>query len=214
MERVRQYFQKHEWPWWGLAGLCVFLGLLLLFQSARLCPNTSRLFAALGALDEGINSCCRCERARAVDYTPEPVDEEVVSRDEVDERRTDAGGRTGKLTVSLAWNTADDLDLAVREPSGTIIYHKNRKSTSGGELDVDRNFETIENSPIENVYWEAPLRGEYTIFVKLYERRSTSQGRPIDATLHIMKGDDVQVKSYSVNGVEKSVVLTVNFSYP
>ena len=214
MERLKQYFQKHEWPWWGLAGLCVFLGFLLLFQSTRRCPDTSRLYAAFGALDEGINSCCRCERTVAIDYTPEPVEEDVVSRDEVDERRADAGGRTGELTISLAWNTTDDLDLAVREPGGTVIYHKSRRSSSGGELDVDRNFGTIENNPIENVFWENPPRGDYTIVVSLYERRATSRGRPIDATVQIRKGTDVDVKSYSLNGENQDAVLTVNFSYP
>ena len=84
----------------------------------------------------------------------------------------------------------------------------------GGELDVDRNFGTIENSPIENVFWEAPPRGEYTIVVSLYERRATSRGRPIDATVQIRKGNDVEVKSYSLNGENQDAVLTVNFSYP
>ena len=214
MSRLKQYFNKNDWSWWGLAGLCIVLGLLMLFQSASRCPDTSRLHAAFVSLDEGINSCCRCERTAVDDLTPEPVEEDVVSRDEVDARRTDAGGRTGELTVSLVWNTTDDLDLIVLEPGASVINHKNRRSASGGELDVDRNFGTIENSPIENIFWDAPPRGEYTIAVRLYERRYTSQGRPIEATVQIRKGNDVEVKSYSLNGVEKSKVLTVKFSYP
>ena len=166
-------------------------------SSIQTMPGYQPIVRSIWSIDEGINSCCRCDRTGAIDYSPEPVEEEVVSRDEVDERRADAGGRTGELTVSLAWNTTDDLDLAVREPGGTIIYHKNRRSASGGELDVDRNFGTIENSPIENVFWEVPPRGEYTIVVSLYERRATSRGRPIDATVQIRKGNDVEVKSYS-----------------
>ena len=214
MSRLKQYFDKNDWPWWGLAGLSVVLGFLLLFQLASGCPDTNRLHAAFVSLDEGINSCCRCERTAVDEITHEPVEEEVVSRDEVDERRTDAGGRTGELTVSLAWNTTDDLDLAVREPGASVINHKIRRSASGGELDIDRNFRTIEISPIENIFWDAPPRGEYTIAVSLYERRSTSQGSPIQATVQIRKGNDVEVKSYSLNGVEKSRVLTVKFSYP
>jgi hypothetical protein len=214
MSRLKQYFDKNDWPWWGLAGLCVVLGLLLLFQSASRCPDTNRLHVAFAALDDGINSCCRCERAANDALAPEPMDEEVVSRDEVDERRADAGGSTGELTVSLAWNTTDDLDLAVLEPGGAVIYHKNRRSASSGELDVDRNFGTIENSPIENIFWDTPPAGEYTIVVSLYERRATSQGRPIDATIQIRRGNDTEVKSYSVNGTENKAALSVKFSYP
>ena len=181
--------------------------------SIQTMPDTSRLYAAFGALDEGINSCCRCDRTGAIDYTPEPVEEEVVSRDEVDERRADAGGRTGELTVSLAWNTTDDLDLAVREPGGTIIYHK-----TGGRPRVVNWMLIAILEPSKTV----PLRmysGKF-LLGRVHHCRFALRaachlaGRPIDATVQIRKGNDVEVKSYSLNGENQDAVLTVNFSYP
>ena len=205
MERVKQYFREHEWPWWGLAGVRSP-------GSASVVPiiqtmSRHQLYAAFGhwTKDRFVLSL----RAHwAIDYTPEPVEEEVVSRDEVDERRADAEGRTGELTVSLAWNTTDDLDLAVREPGGTIIYHKNRRSASGGELDVDRNFGTIENGPTRCV--GKLLLGESTPLS--FRSMSGVPPRGEDRLVQCKSGKERCRGGYSLNG-ENQDAVTVNFSY-
>ncbi len=57
--------------------------------------------------------------------------------------------------ISIAWDNINDLDLHVIEPpNGEEISFSHRKSSSGGELDVDMNAATERCfEPCENIYW-------------------------------------------------------------
>jgi uncharacterized protein YfaP (DUF2135 family) len=70
------------------------------------------------------------------------------------QRRRAAGGREGKLTISLMWDNAhgvrNDLDLWVVCPGKEKISYMDKKA-GGGELDVDRQQGV--NDPVENVFW-------------------------------------------------------------
>lgn len=46
---------------------------------------------------------------------------------------------TGDVQVTLSWNADSDVDLHVVDPSGEEIYWSNRRSASGGQLDLDSN---------------------------------------------------------------------------
>jgi len=105
--------------------------------------------------------------------TPEPTPE-VTPVDPVD-----VGGRLDEnnitagenLNIALAWNSADDLDLAVMEPSGETIHFNKRTSSSGGGLDIDmhQSCRILTPEPIENISWNtAPPVGTYTIRVSRY----------------------------------------------
>ena len=48
------------------------------------------------------------------------------------------GARVGDVTVSLAWDDFNDLDLHVICPDGSEVSYQN-SSTGGGTLDVDMN---------------------------------------------------------------------------
>ena len=91
-----------------------------------------------------------------------------------------AGGDvTGDLRVSLAWSNGDDLDLHCMEPSRNRIYFGNKRSSTGGELDVDMNAGGPTNStdPVENITFPARRRmaeGVYRFEVNNYSQRSTS----------------------------------------
>jgi hypothetical protein len=79
---------------------------------------------------------------------------------------------TGDVQVTLRWDTSADLDLHVLDPWGETIYHGNRESESGGDLDVDanRNCGTQSYNPVENIYWPtggAPT-GIYSVSVVDY----------------------------------------------
>jgi hypothetical protein len=95
---------------------------------------------------------------------------------------------TGDIQVTLRWSTADDLDLAVVDPSGAQVWYQNPRVASSGELDVDANAGCQADTavPVENVFWpetQAPT-GDYTIAVNLYQRCGGNTGAvPFTITL-------------------------------
>lgn len=80
---------------------------------------------------------------------------------------------TGDVQVSLTWDSTDDLDLHVVDPSGDEIFYGDPISSSGGELDVDSNAACDQTSttPVENVFWPdgGSPTGHYQVQVRLYQ---------------------------------------------
>ncbi len=76
---------------------------------------------------------------------------------------------TGEVQVNVTWNSKADIDLYVVDPSSQEIYYGRRRSTTGGELDLDSNAACASDGPrAENVYWRGGLiapRGEYAVRV-------------------------------------------------
>lgn len=73
----------------------------------------------------------------------------------------------GTLKVTLTWGFYADVDLHATEPNGTHIYYADKVSSeTGGWLDVDNRKGG--NGAIENIYWESPEEGTYTIKVNYY----------------------------------------------
>lgn len=91
---------------------------------------------------------------------------------EIDKIIADTGAKVGPVTVSLLWNSTDDLDLHVTSPNGDTISFRNKRGTSGGQLDVDRQVSEFVTNPVENIYWQTPPRGTYTVKVNMYSKRS------------------------------------------
>ncbi|MFK5645109.1 MopE-related protein [Ornithinimicrobium sp. LYQ121] len=80
----------------------------------------------------------------------------------------------GELRFTLIWDSSDDLDLHVIDPSGERIWYQDRESASGGVLDRDDNVGACLSDPepggVENVFWPvggAPT-GTYTIEIDNY----------------------------------------------
>ena len=87
-----------------------------------------------------------------------------------------AGAKTGLLTITLMWNTLDDLDIHVACPDGTDIYFGNKQSC-GGRLDVDMNASNPKLDPIENVFWaQHPPAGVYKVYINNFCKRSKLAG--------------------------------------
>lgn len=79
---------------------------------------------------------------------------------------------TGDVQVTLTWDSVNDLDLWVTDPSGEVIYYRHKTSASGGKLDVDANAGcgSRTSSPVENIFWSsggAP-DGTYSVSVHYY----------------------------------------------
>jgi hypothetical protein len=89
------------------------------------------------------------------------------------------GARSSDVQVSLMWNNYNDLDLHVVCPSGERIHGGNRKSSCGGELDVDANVRPDSRKPVENVVWpegQAPA-GTYQVFVHYYKKHKKRRSK-------------------------------------
>lgn len=73
---------------------------------------------------------------------------------------------SGEVQVSVAWDTASDVDLHVVEPSGERIYWAHQSSATGGQLDLDSNAGcSIDNVNNENIRWTTAPMGTYTVAV-------------------------------------------------
>lgn len=94
---------------------------------------------------------------------------------------------TGDIQATLRWETVDDLDLAVTDPSGQTVFYRNPRVRSGGQQDVDANADCIEPvaKPVENIFWPtggAPA-GNYTVEARLYRRCAASGPVPFNLTV-------------------------------
>lgn len=125
---------------------------------------------------------------------------------------------SGDVQVSVAWNSAADVDLHVVDPAGEEVYWSNRTSASGGELDLDSNAACNTDQPRnENVVWpvgEAP-DGEYTVRLDYWDACGAAQ---TDFVITVwVKGHDAQVFSGTFTGAgdhggEGSGILITTFT--
>ena len=105
-----------------------------------------------------------------------------------------AGAKTGAIQISLLWNNRNDLDLLCLDPNGELIFFNSKFSSTGGELDVDRNrdCENTTDGPIENIYWQkgrTPPTGEYKVYVVLFWN-CEKQSRETPYKLNLLVGND------------------------
>lgn len=87
------------------------------------------------------------------------------------------GAKTGKVTVSLIWDTHDDLDLHLVKDRllprlgnydfKDMVSYRN-KINKWGTLDIDMNVRPFTNTPVENIYMPALESGSYGIYVHYY----------------------------------------------
>ena len=93
------------------------------------------------------------------------------------------------MQVTLLWQSSDDLDLHVNDPTNFELYYSSArapsKSASGGQLDHDDipGCGTAPTTHVENVFWPsggAPA-GSYQAWVNNY----TSCGTPASFELRI-----------------------------
>ncbi|MBP6754672.1 MAG: S8 family serine peptidase [Bacteroidia bacterium] len=114
---------------------------------------------------------------------------------------------TGDVQVLLNWNNYNDLDLCCTDPNGQTVWFKNKKVSSGGQLDIDMNVDYPGSiTPVENIYWpsgKAPT-GTYNVYLinyKNHERYITNT----PYTIKIKYGGKDQVFKGIIKKEDKSV---------
>lgn len=111
--------------------------------------------------------------------------------DSIKERVKSAGGNvTGDLCCRLAWFNYDDLDFHLVEPSGDEISFSNRRSRSGGQLDVDMNAGGGHSrTPVENIFYQSQSmlkEGVYRLFVHQFNNRDAGRDPGFSAQIDFM----------------------------
>ncbi len=123
-------------------------------------------------------------------------------------------GKLGYITLTLMWNTLDDLDLWCIVPNGSKIYYGNQQ-TGGGLLDVDMNAGGSMNcskDPIENIYFPTkPEFGTYKVVVHKFKNVETPHGKPIYFTLTFRIGDTIHHEFAQVTGLKEEKTFLLNF---
>lgn len=165
--------------WRILGWLLLLLLLFFLFTRLRGCLE--------GGPVDGLGNDSLCIRVadsleRKVDslqYVIDSLRRQETNADslqaELDRRKDSADAHMGEITISLMWTTLDDLDLALEQPDGSIIYFNNRRDNlreAFFEIDKNRFESTATPEPIEHIYVQKPAPGRYKVYVNWYKNRS------------------------------------------
>jgi hypothetical protein len=118
----------------------------------------------------------------------------------------------GSIEVSLLWNTSADLQLLVREPSGTAIYDDRPRGDSGGTLAENGNVNCTDTttSPVSYVYWPPELRPAGTYEVEVWYQSQCNDTSPVTFTLTV-RVDGQVILSVTEQPIQNQVYLT-NFT--
>jgi Ca-activated chloride channel family protein len=150
-------------------------------------------------------------------YRKEYVNRVLLMSDgtEMSARLKREAAKSGDVRVSLIWYNRNDLDLHVISPSGEEIYYGYKKSSDGGELDVDMNVRGETTKPVENIYWlkgGAPP-GRYRVFVRNFRYHEPPRQKT-NFKVELWVKDDVTHYEGSIFGTgESSDRFVCNFEY-
>lgn len=133
--------------------------------------------------------------------------DEIEAAELLDTRLEEEGARSGEIQFSLIWEGSTDLDLHCHTPNRSHIYY-GQKSAGGGELDVDAQAQVMMEHPVENIYFDEPSNGDYSVFVHNYSRSETVD----KAFVRIKVGDETSM--YSLGPLEpKQYYDVIHFTY-
>ncbi|PLW95254.1 MAG: hypothetical protein C0592_00545 [Marinilabiliales bacterium] len=208
--RGMNYFAFRYW-WLILLFFVLFLvaWFFLCYEPCTQCENYNEEKDLIERTYDALDDCCNCDDEN---FTENEVSDSIS--DATDHLRDSLGGDTGAITITLTWQTYDDLDLHLVEPSGNRIYFDNKVSPSGGALDVDINAEggSMTSNALENIYYKGvPPSGQYTVYVHFYERVTTQSSIPYQVYVTL----DGKTRTFSGTHSTKGKMNTIHtFNYP
>ncbi|MFW5709049.1 MAG: PPC domain-containing protein [Chloroflexota bacterium] len=116
---------------------------------------------------------------------------------------------TGGIQVDLTWNTDDDLNLQIRDPSGGTLFWDSRSTNDGGTFGPDVNglCEVISTPPnVETAAWPGGTltTGSYEVLV--YYRQACDTPAPVDFTVDItVDGTSLQPISGTIEPPQNNI---------
>jgi hypothetical protein len=199
-----RYWWANYLLWIGLIALLIWL--LSILKNIEECKKDKEINRILRNIDRRLESCCNCKVIK--------IETDSLEHDNsLDSLRKSLDACNGPITVTLAWETTDDLDLHLIEPDGTKVYFGNKTSLNGAELDIDMNAGSSNSlNPIENIcYKNTPPNGNYKIIIDFFRRNSNQTEIPY--TVYIRNGSSEKYYR-GVHSIEKDQHLINEFRYP
>tara|TARA_Y100001934_G_C12385099_1_gene795112 strand:+ start:5508 stop:6893 length:1386 start_codon:yes stop_codon:yes gene_type:complete len=174
------------------------------------------LFGLLGAMGcvvawavgEPVLSVIKPEKQADSDEFDEEVAPVLVFNNEMQQRLEREGAKSGDVQISLMWNNMNDIDLHCIDPNGQEIFYNNKKSRSGGELDVDMNAnEPYSRQPVENIFWppDGAPQGRYSVFVEHYDIHD--EVNTTEYTVAVKWGGEVKEFTGSLNHQQQRTIF-------
>jgi len=134
------------------------------------------------------------------------------SMQEINKRLHAAGAGIGHhLSVSLIWDTEDDLDLRLELPNRMGHIDCMQKERGGGILDLDANNVVMTTRPVENIFWphgQQPPHGHYIAKITLFKKKSHECHWGVKIKL------DEEVLIFSGTIITEKDSYTIPFTYP
>lgn len=125
----------------------------------------------------------------------------------VQSRAAEGIAACGRLQATLTWNVANDVDLYVTEPDGTLVYFRNT-SGSVGALDRDdtqgtgpENYRVLEGATLQT--------GTYQIGVNYFASRTEG---PVQATVTVTAEGTTQSRTVTLSAPDRGATIVPMFT--
>lgn len=96
-------------------------------------------------------------------------------------------GQRGRLRVAMLWDFRGDADIHVVQPNGKCIDYHRKEDPSRG-CHKDRDTQVGGPNSVENIYWDDPQDGVYTVYIHYYPQYATGNG-PVKVVVQSSSGD-------------------------
>jgi hypothetical protein len=106
---------------------------------------------------------------------------------------------TGDVQVTLTWQTNDDIDLYVTDPTGETVSYITEFVSSGGELDRDNKCGDLIIGRPENIYWPQGGAPSGTYIVQVNYFGTCDIAHPVNWTVRVIVQGNVQTFTGTLN---------------